>query len=110
MIMPMNSGRRWVSAIPAKRIVAGNLVGRQQGALSQVGLQVNRPQLTLKVRNRVDLRPQDGGIEAAGREREIEFLLGLDDLGTDRLSPVTHARVQRFGRRALRVGQSELVG
>ncbi len=54
--MPMAVLWSPIVAVAAQRVVAGNLLARQQRPLSQVGFQVSGPEIALQDRYRVQLR------------------------------------------------------
>ena len=84
-LAPMTTGvvRRCAASISAKHVVLGNLFRRQQCALRQVGLQVNRPKLALQGRDCTDLRRKRCRLDCAVRKGAIKGPLGLDDLAAD---------------------------
>jgi hypothetical protein len=75
--------RRRVASISAKHVVSGNLLRRQQRVLSQVGLQVSGPKLTLQGRDGTDLRAKRRRLDCGIGKGAIEGAFCLDDLAAD---------------------------
>jgi hypothetical protein len=78
--------RRRRAAVTAQRVIARNLIRRQQGAGFKMRRKVHRAQLSLQLGDRGGLRPQRVAINGARGEGAIETLLGGYDLDTERLS------------------------
>src|SRR6266700_2460400 len=70
--MPTSAVRRFIASVPAKHVVTGNLLGRQQRPLSQMRFQMNDPEVALQDRDRVDLGSKHRRVNSAIRKGPIE--------------------------------------
>src|SRR6266516_4032234 len=106
--MPLANVRGRSAAVATKRVIAGDLLGRQQRALRQVNFEMNGAKLALQGSKRIDSGSKLRRSDRAVNEGLVEIAFSLNDLDADGLRSIAHPRIERFCCGALRVGEVKL--